>query len=377
MRILQATGAFLPRIGGGPFFVHYLSTQLEDSGDDCLVVTTGAGEEAYQETVETVRARSIDVAGFPVSPAYPNALQRSIRNFEPDLIHAHYPLPLFPETAAVYSVLFEVPLVLTCHGALEMNWKSGVGAFGSLYNRTLLHLSLSVADRLHVSNQRIPSTFPMFNRYRSKIRTIPMGVDLEWFDPESVSGKPPNVTDDDVATVLFVGAFRRYKGLETLIDAFDTLRGKMDCRLVLVGDGPRRRHIESMVRSRGLANDVLFTGYIDREALRATYATADVFVLPSPTMSESFGLVALEAMAMRVPVVLTRGSGVGYLLGDRPSATVVTPDDPDALVAGLKPLINDPETRRSKGRACRKLVENAFSWRALVHEYRALYREIV
>lgn len=96
MKVLHATGPFLPTKGGGPYFVHYLTQHLAEKGDDCLIVTTGYGKTTDVETVPVKRARSQTVAGFPVSPTYPLVLRRALKTFNPDIIHTHYPLFFFP-----------------------------------------------------------------------------------------------------------------------------------------------------------------------------------------------------------------------------------------------------------------------------------------
>ncbi|MXR19470.1 glycosyltransferase family 4 protein [Halobacterium bonnevillei] len=375
MRVLHATGTFLPVKGGCPYFIHHLTRHLEQCGDTCRVVTTDQGGDVTADTVATDRSGSRKVAGFPVSPGYPLTLRRAIADFEPDIVHTHYPLPFFPETAALCAELADVPLVLTCHGAFEMNWTSLIGAFGSIYNRSLLHASLRAADRIHVSNDAIPGEFGLFDRYKSKLTTVPMGVDTAWYDPDAVDGDPPYPIDSGTMVVLFVGTFRRYKGLDTLIAAFDQIEG-IDSRLVLVGDGPLREDVKEAVTERGLGGRVTITGHLNDETLRRAYAGADAFVLPSPTMSESFGLVALEAMAMGLPTLVTSESGVGRVLAQETAGIVVEPNAPETLAREIESILTNKQRYQGQVKAGKTLVADRFAWKSIVECYRTLYREV-
>lgn len=374
MKILQVTGSFLPVKGGGPYFIHYLTQHLENAGDDCRIVTTGHGDQTDMETVAIDRARSIDTAGFPLSPTFPNLLRQTINDYDPDVIHVHYPLPFFPELTSLLASLKDIPLLLTSHGMFEMTWDSAIGVFGSIYNRTLLQLSLTAADTIHVSNNGILERIPLFDRYTRKVSTLPMGVDTNRFDPNSVTGTPP-YPDDNTDTILFVGTFRRYKGLKYLITAFAEIADRLDCRLVLVGDGPIRDKVESHIESYSLGSAVTITGHIDDDTLLSAYAAANIFVLPSPTIAESFGLVTLEAMAMGLPVVVTSGSGIGYVLREHSPGTVVEPRDPHELAEAIENLLTNPKRYQHEVNEGHQLVETEFAWDKLIDEYRQLFRQ--
>lgn len=377
MRILHVTGTFLPIKGGGPYYVHHLSTQLERAGHDCRVVTTDAGGDPETETVPTVRARSLSVADFPVAPAFPRSLYRTIKRFQPDVIHANYPLPLYPDLAALLARVRSIPLLLTSHGALEMRLDSAIGLFGAVYNRTLLRGTLCLADHVHVSNDAILQAFEFLDRHREKTSVVPIGVDTDWFDPAQIDGRPPYRTAEGASTILFVGSFRRYKGLDSLIDAFAEVVPHHESRLVLIGDGPRGPAVQARIEDHGIESAVELVGHVSDEALRRAYAHADVFVLPSPTIRESYGMVAIEAMAMGVPTVVTHGSGIGQLLTDSPAGIVVEPNSVQALATELRSLLADPASRASEGRRSRRLVTDRFAWSQVIDEYLELYETLI
>lgn len=375
MRILHVIGSFLPVKGGGPYYVHHLSRHLERLGHECLVVTTDVtGTEPTIETVETRRATAKTVAGLPVAPSFPLELRRAIRSFDPDVVHGNYPLPLYPDVAALAARRYDVPYVLTAHGALEMDLGSFIGAFGAIYNRTQLQGTLGLSDRIHVSNGAMLDHIDVLGRHRKKTTVVPIGVDTEWFDPQVVSGEPPYTARDDESVVLFVGAFRRYKGLSYLVDAFAQLEEEQT-RLVLVGDGSERDRVEQLVVRHDIEGSVELVGHVKDATLRRAYAHADVFVLPSPDISESYGMVVLEALSMGVPVVVTEGSGIGTVLRSRSYGRVVEPRSATALAEGIRRTLADRNRRTSQEYNVQIAAD--FGWVGTAEEYVSLYRSVL
>ncbi|MBO4247088.1 glycosyltransferase family 4 protein [Halomicrobium sp. IBSBa] len=377
MRILHVIGTFLPVRGGGPYYVHNLSTHLESKGHECRVVTTTVGGQADTETVPLTRSTAFEVGPAPIAPGFPVVLKRAIREFDPDVIHSNYPLPLYPDVAAVLSKFHSVPHVITCHGAFEMSWDNLVGAIGQVYNRTLLRVTLRLADRILVSNQNIVDEISLYQRYEDKLDVVPIGVDTEWFDPETTDGDPPFKIDDTKKTVLYAGAFRRYKSLDDLVRGFAQIVENHDVRLVLVGEGAKKADIESLVAKLGIEDSVVFPGFVSDEELRRAYAAADVFVLPSPTITESFGMVVMEAMAMGVPTVVTSGSGVGRVLDSEDAGVVVDPESPDQLADSIVRLVTDDEWYQKQADLGRTLVTERFAWTEIVDQNVAVYQQLL
>lgn len=377
MRILHVSGTFLPVKGGGPYYVHYLSKFLERHGHTCRVATTVADGPPDRETVPTDRSPAVSIAGAPIAPTFPVSLWRTIQSFSPDVIHANYPLPFYPDMAAVLGSLTGVPIVFTCHGAFEMSLDSVVGAVGTVYNNTLLRGTLRLADRVHVSNRGILEAFDFYRQHEAKTNVIPIGVNTEWFDPTTVDGPAPYRTDSTEKTVLYVGSFRRYKGLPNLMEAFAQVNEKADVQLVMVGDGPERQRLVYIAEDHNLTDSVQFVGQVNDHALRRAYAHADVFVLPSPTIRESLGMVAMEAMAMEVPTVVTAGSGIGNVLAGEDAAEVVKPDCPDAIADALTDLLDDEAEAKAVSATGRELIESRFAWKSVVEEYEEMYNTVV
>ena len=172
--------------------------------------------------------------------------------------------------------------------------------------------------------------------------------------------------------VLAVGRMIGYKGFEYLVKAMRTVTGE----LLLIGDGPLRPILEAKARQVGVADRVTFLGQVN--AVGPYLLAADVFVLPSITRAEAFGIVQLEAMAFEIPVVNTLlASGVPFVSRHEETGLTVPPADSGALADAINWLLNDPALRRRLGRAARRRVETEFSASMMVDRTIALYQDVL
>lgn len=379
MKVLQVTGAYPPLIGGGSTFVRDLTNHLRKRGHDVHVVTTDSHPESSDDHPSVHRANALTIAGAPVAPSFAGLYWRVLREFQPDVVHSYYPLPFYPDVAGSLAARADVPFVFTAFGAWEMNLRSIIGLLGIGYNRTALRYTLRRATVHHTLSPAVLTDIDVYSGYEDRFEVIPQGVDVARFDPEKVDSPPPFDTTAAAFTILFVGVFRRYKGLPTLIAALDSLRVDhgLDVRLALVGDGPKRQAVETAVADYGLADQVDFLGQVSEDALLAAYKHADVFVLPSPSIKESFGAVTLEALSMGTPVVATTGSGSGAYLSTRDVGTTVEPHDSGALAEGIASLLTDDRRYAEEKAQSRPFAREHLSWEALIEDYERLYENAV
>ena len=184
---------------------------------------------------------------------------------------------------------------------------------------------------------------------------IPCGVDTELFRPVARDAARARVDAGDGPLILYVGRIAPVKGLETLLDAVARLRAAGSAiRLLVVGgeaDEPREGH-EAEIRRRvdalGVREAVRFVGAQPQETLRDYYAAADVTVLPS--YYESFGMVALEAMACGSPVIGSRVGGLATTVRDGVTGFLVPDGDVGALAERVEMLVGDADLRFRLGR---------------------------
>ncbi len=160
--------------------------------------------------------------------------------------------------------------------------------------------------------------------------------------------------------ILFAGRFDHVKGLPILLDAFEILaRRDSMVHLHLVGDGPQRIELETLVREKGLVERITFHGYRSQALLRGHFMEADVFVMTS--FAEGIPVVLMEAMALGVPVIAPRITGIPELVTDGSSGFLTTPGDVDCLVSSIEALLEDSALRNRFSENGRRVVEEGFN----------------
>lgn len=180
-----------------------------------------------------------------------------------------------------------------------------------------------------------------------KIAIVHCGVDPKLYDTPKIK--------TDRTNLLFVGRLAPEKGVRVLIEALEaSVKGYPNLQLTLVGDGPDRTELESMVREMGLSDHVIFTGYLAPQDVAGQLATADIFVLPS--FAEGVPVSLMEAMASRVPVIAPRVAGVQELVEDGVSGFCVAPGHVEMLRDSIELLAKDADLRATLGQAGRDKV---------------------
>lgn len=209
---------------------------------------------------------------------------------------------------------------------------------------------------------------------RSRSNVIYNGVDLGRFSAAHAEGATQRVTygiGENAFVVGTVGRLVAEKNQLPLIDAVAELRASgADVHLMLVGDGPMRAALERRAEQRGIASAVTFTGALSdvRAALRAF----DVFVLPS--LSETFSNAALEAMAMQLPVILTRTGGAAEMIEHgREGYILDVADLPRQLPELLNQLRLDDVLRTRMAAAAGARAQQSFSWEGMVAAYQEIF----
>ncbi len=197
---------------------------------------------------------------------------------------------------------------------------------------------------------------------------IPLGIDIHVTLP---TVRPPSFT------VCAVTRLIARKRVDHLIRAFARLAAERpDARLVIVGDGPERPALAGLIRELGIEGLVELTGALDARGAEERMARASVMALPS--VRESLGAVYLEAMALGVPALGTRGEGIEEHIDHGVSGILVPPGNDDALLAELRGLAADPDRARRMGEAGRRrFLAGRFSWRANAGAYLALFEEVL
>ncbi len=197
---------------------------------------------------------------------------------------------------------------------------------------------------------------------------IPYGISVPILDQA-----PPA----EPGLILTVGRLIARKGQAYLIEALSLLRDRSDAHLVIVGEGHERPALEALISRLDLAGRVTLTGRVPDEALQEWYRRCQVFVLPSIVDetgdTEMLGMVLLEAMRYRKPVIATAVGGIADIVTDGESGLLVAQRDPAALAAAIAAVCSDPALAERLSDAGYAAARNQFSWDHVVAETWSLY----
>ena len=294
------------------------------------------------------------------------AAWRLCRRQRYDVIHVHWPFPLALFGWAAQRAR-PAALVTTFYG-VELRWVKtampffrGFLKWAARRSDRVVAISSYTADEVrelvHVPIEVIPYT-----------TSLPAPTSVPHAGRRS-AGAP--------FTVLFVGRLVERKGVSHLVDAVSLLRSGVEVRLVIVGDGPERARIEARIREKRLDGRVAVRGRVSDAELQAAYAAADVFVLPAVIDrrgdTEGLGVVLLEAMSHRVPVIASAIGGITDIVEDGVSGLLVPPGDGTALAAALERLARAPDLSVSLGDAGYRRLHERFSWDAITRRWLEVY----
>lgn len=234
------------------------------------------------------------------------------------------------------------------------------------FHRWLTRQALARAGAVTATGLRLAEATLPHTPLRKPVTVIPYGVDLDRFRP----------SPRDERARLTVGAVSRLspeKGFEHLLRAVAALRDRgLALDVVLAGDGPSRPALESLARD--LRLDVRFLGEVPHDDVPAVLQRLDVFAMPSTW--EGFGVSAIEASAMELPVVASDVHGIPDVVIDGETGLLVPPRDVDAIAAAVERLARDAELRRALGAGGRAFVERNYRWQDNAALMERLYGEM-
>ncbi|MFC6062313.1 glycosyltransferase family 4 protein [Streptomyces ochraceiscleroticus] len=213
----------------------------------------------------------------------------------------------------------------------------------------------------------------------ARMAQLPPGVDEKTFHPGSGGDEVrARLGLADRPVVVCVSRLVPRKGQDTLIEAMPRIRTAVpDAALLIVGGGPYEKDLRALAETRGVADDVYFTGAVPWAELPAHYGAGDVFAMPCRTRRggldvEGLGIVYLEASATGLPVVAGDSGGAPDAVLDGETGWVVPGGSPTAAADRIVPLLQDPDLRRRMGERGRAWVEEKWRWDLLAERLKEL-----
>ena len=368
MKVLHL-GKFYPPAKGGMETILALICERTAQHVRNRVIVGNSRPSTVEErggSIEVLRVAALTrIGAVAVCPRMPFALARE----DADVIVLHEPNPM--ALVAYFLARPKGRLIVWYHSdVVRPSWRY------RLFYRPFLRFALSRAVRIVVSSPALGASAPELQDFQTKCKVIPFGV--EAWNPDDVeatverAGEIRHEVNQPI--VLFVGRLVAYKGVDVLLEALQGLNAVA----LIVGEGPMRARLEEQARNLGVSGRARFLGSVGGDELAALYRACHVFVLPSVTRQEAFGVVQLEAMAAGRPVVSTSlGTGVGWVNRDGETGYVVPPRDARALREALGRLLGNPELRKSMGEAAAKRMRSAFTLERMIDDTLSLYRDVV
>jgi glycosyltransferase involved in cell wall biosynthesis len=367
MKIIQASCYYPPHIGGVENHVMELTKALMKRDNDLQVLTSDIPKTANNDSI-TFKAKEI----FPHYVPLIFGLSK-IKSMNADIFHSHSPPPFFSNAICKAN---KEPHVITYHFDVKIPKRAGniriptlLGTYVEKYYAQ--HYAVKVledCDAIIVTGKSYAETSPILHEFLFKCHAIPNGIDISKFDAVI---KTLNVRRAKI--VLFVGRLVRPKGIDYIIKAMPAvLKEVPEAKLVIVGKGEEQKKLASLVRKLALEDSVEFRGYVKFKELAKNYLEASVFVLPSFTRLENFGIVLLEAMACRTPVIASDIPGVRENI-TKENGLLFPPRDIDRLAEAIVTIISDDEKVKRMGDAGRKLVEEKYDWNVIAEQVSKLY----
>ncbi len=376
--------------GGMNVYVRQLSRLLGRRGYLVDVFTRRSDKESPEIAPVAKNVRLVHLRAGPERPVEKEQLRRYVSEFERnlvrfqeenglryDIIHSHYWLSGW--VAQRLKERWGVPHVAMFHTLGEVKNRSRIAVRESRYRIRVERRLAQSADRIVCASQHEKQLLErLYGADPDHIAVVPCGVDLDLFKPadKQSARKALGFTDEHI--VLFVGRIEPLKGVDILISAAAQLEHEPHVYVLIVGGDKRAQsqvdELQGLATGLGIGQRVWFLGAVDHEKLPLYYNAADVVVMPSHY--ESFGLVALEAMACGTPVVASRVGGLMSTVNDGETGYLVSGRYPGPFAHRLDLLLDNAELRRSLGQAAREAVEQ-FRWGNVVEAIDALYRELL
>ncbi|WP_375384926.1 glycosyltransferase [uncultured Microbacterium sp.] len=354
--------SFLPHMNGVTGSVLQVLRHLEREGHEALVIAPGVGDGAIVHGARTSMLRSVPLPSYPevrVAFARTAYLGRVLREFRPDVIHLASPFVLGWQGVATADALGVPSVAVYQTDVAAYAERYGLPGMAPLVSRHVARLHRRATLTLAPSS---PATAQLEALGIDRVRRWGRGVDSERFAPERRSERWRDEVAPGEILVGYVGRLAPEKQVEDLAALAD-LPG---VRLVIVGDGPSRARLETLLPR------AIFTGFLGGDELATTLASFDVFVHPGE--SETFCQTVQEALSSGVPVVATGRGGPVDLVRSSIDGWLYRPGDLADLRARVADLAGDEAKRRSFRLAARESVRDR-TWEALGRQLVGHYEE--
>jgi N-acetyl-alpha-D-glucosaminyl L-malate synthase BshA len=363
-----------PTYGGSGVVATELGIALADKGHEVHFISY---DQPFRLDLysENIYFHQVNVPDYPLFEYAPYELNLTSKLVDValheklNILHVHYAIPHASAAVNAKQILatygIHIPIVTTLHGT-DITLLGKDKSF-----KPVIEYAINQSDAVTaVSEDLKTETLENFN-IKNEIKAIPNFIDMSLYKQEFNKSLRNNFAKKEEAILVHISNFRKVKRVQDVVKIFEKVNKQVPSKLLMIGDGPERLKAEQLSRKLGIAKQVRFLGKL--KSIEKMLSIADVFVLPSKT--ESFGLVALEAMASRMAVISTNSGGLPEVNIDGKTGYLSEVGDVNKMANDTIDLLNDEE----------KL--NAFKNSALAHaktfdlpnilpQYEAVYQDL-
>jgi glycosyltransferase involved in cell wall biosynthesis len=403
MRIVMFSDAYWPRVNGVTVSVDSYSRSLIRTGHQVLIICSSYPEDLNVPSSFSSVSKAPEepkIVRVPSMPAFITKEDRianiskwrwvfkQVDSFKPDIIHINTEF-VIAEFGFLYARAYNLPAIYTFHTMWEDYGPNYFPMFPPLIVKFFIRRVLkNVLNRSYRVVVPTPQIDEVVHKYRSAAETflLPTGIEVKLFEHSQEEGAAFREKMDEIyprlkgkRILLFAGRVAKEKNLGFLLKILpEILKKHRDAVLIFAGNGPDLDYFQDEAKKAGVDENCVFTGYLERGDLALTYAISEVFLFPS--LTDTQGLVTLEAMLSGTPVVAIGALGTLMVMGGDNGGFMVK-NDADEFTGRVLELLEDPELCSRKSLEARM---HACSWsideltKKLVEIYRSTadtYRE--
>jgi len=341
MKILHLGKYYYPYTGGIETVTKDICEGMAEKGHHVSVLCSNDKNKTEFKNINNVEitysSRLLTLLSQPINLFLAMTLFKKMKSY--DVIHVHSPNP-FAELLALF-IPRSIKVVGTHHADVTRQ-KLFLFFYKHLYNAFLKR-----CDRIYVATENHIKYSDFVNNYESKCEVIPFTINEDRFEKtEYVKKLSESIKIENGEFALFVGRLVSYKGLDILLSAAKTIKGNV----LIVGEGPLKSKLENRIKNEGISNVKLLGRIDDKDHFSAIYHASRFMLLPSITKAENFGVVQIEAMFCRKPMIVTNiKSGVPLVGQDNVTTFVVPPSDSNSLSEKANILFENDDLCREMG----------------------------
>jgi len=335
------------------------------------------------------RARVIHLPAGAVGPLNKNTVLQHlpefihrVRSFKEQhglgyrLVHSHYWLSAW--VGAMLAERWQLPHIVMYHTLGRVKNSAREAENESWQRIAVERRTMAGADAVIAASQHEKMQMTgLYGAPADQIAVIPCGVDLALFRPHPKGIARARLGLGQKRVLVFVGRMQPLKGADLLLEALALLGARHDYHLLVIGGSidqdPELGRLRALAVALGIAGRVSFLGAQPQQRLPLYYSAADLCVVPSHY--ESFGLVAMEALACGTPVIASRVGGLPTVIRDGENGLLIGWRSPDAFAQGIAAVLSDQTLRRRLTRRARPSVQH-FTWQAVADQLLAVYDEL-